>query len=187
MNTLKRYCIPCKTFWVRAVKTWKCTQFKALSFMSNILQMIIFLSEYQIRRTTLIRNIFNSNNSLTLKEPEYLVGLKAGGGGGITPQQFSCSFIDDFHANQPKHHLKWKLASLSACRVFEHHSKLHSFAVRWRRSSLLWQRKFSSFRYYNFWKFVIFDLHGQYVHQMKAENILNANLTEKNTICEKIE
>ena len=98
-------------------------------------------------------------------------------GGWINPQQFSRSCIANFHANQPKHHLKWKLASLSACRVFEHHSKLHSFAVRWRRSSLLWPRKFSSFRYHNFWKFVIFDLHGQYVHQMKAENILNANLT----------
>ena len=34
-----------------------------------------------------------------------------------------------------------------------------------------------------FGKFIIFDLHGQYVHQMKAENILNSNLTSKNTIC----
>ena len=105
------------------------------------------------------------------------------GGGGMCPQDFSSYFSLIFHPNQPKHHLKWKLASLSACRVFEHHSKLHSFVVRWRRSSLLWPRKFSSFRYHNFWKFVIFDLHGQYVHQMKAENILNSYLTSKNTIC----
>ena len=76
-----------------------------------------------------------------------------------------------------KHGLKWKLTSLSTSRAFEHLPKLHSFVVRWRRSSLLWPRKFSNFRCYNFWKFVIFVLHGQYVYQMKAGNILHSNLT----------
>ena len=48
--------------------------------------------------------------------------------------------------------LKWKLPSLSTCRVFEHHPKFHSFDVRWRKSSLLWPQKFANFWYYNFWK-----------------------------------
>ena len=43
--------------------------------------------------------------------------------------------------------------------------------------SVLWHRKFSNFRCYNFWKFVIFVLHGQYVYQMKAGTILHSNLT----------
>ena len=113
---------------------------------------------------------------LTLNRPEYFVDLKAGGGRNhpaavfvLLYWQFPCkSFING---------LKWKLTSLSTCRVFEHHPKLHSFAVRWRRSSLLWPRKFSNFRYYNFWKFVILVLHRQYVYQMKAGNILHSNLT----------
>ena len=63
-----------------------------------------------------------------------------------------------FYQKSTKHGLKWKLVSLSTYRAFEHHPKLHSFVVRWHRSSLLWPRKFSSFRYHNFRKFVIFDL-----------------------------
>ena len=101
----------------------------------------------------------------------------------MCPSGFSSYFALIFHHKSTKHGLKWKLASLSTSRAFEHLPKLHSFIVRWRRSSLLWPRKFSSFRYHNFWKFVIFDLHGQYAYQMKAGNILNANLTQKNTIC----
>ena len=102
-----------------------------------------------------------------------------GGGGGLRPQDSSTYFIQIFHPNQPKHHLKWKLASLSACRVFEHHPKLHSFAARWRRSSLVWLTKFANFWDDNFWKIIIFYLLRQYVHQMKAENILNSNLASK--------
>ena len=113
---------------------------------------------------------------LTLIIPEHLVCLKTREG-RICPRMFSCSSTVNFHANEAKHHLKWKLASLSVCRAFEHCSNLHSFPIRWRRSSLLWPRKFSSFQYHNFSKFVIFDLHVQYIYQMKAENILNANLT----------
>ena len=100
----------------------------------------------------------------------------------MCPQDFPSYFSLVFHQKSAKHGLKWKLASLSTSRAFEHHPKLHSFVVRWRRSSLLWPRKFAHFRYSDFWKFIIFDLHGQYVHQMKAGNILNANLTQKNTI-----
>ena len=92
---------------------------------------------------------------------------------------FSWFCIVNFHANQPKHHLKWKLASLSACRVFEHHPKLHSFAARWRLSSLVWLTKIANFWDDNFWKIIIFYLHRQYVHQMKAENILNSNFASK--------
>ena len=113
---------------------------------------------------------------LTLKEPEYFGDLKAGGGLN-QPTTVFVLLYSQFPWKSFIKGLKWKLASLSTCRVFEHHPKLHSFAMRWRRSSLLWPRKFSSFRYYNFWKVVIFDLHGQYVYQMKAENILNSNLT----------
>ena len=74
----------------------------------------------------------------------------------MCPPAFSSYFTLDFHQKSTKHGLKWKLASLSTSRAFEHHPKLHSFVVRCRRSSLLWLRKFSNFRYYNFWKFVIF-------------------------------
>ena len=113
---------------------------------------------------------------LTLKEPEHFGDLKAGGGLNQPTTVFMLLY-SQFQWKSFIKGLKWKLASLSTCRVFEHHPKLCSFAVRWRRSRLLWPRKFSSFRYYNFWKVVIFDLHGQYVYQMKAENILNSNLT----------
>ena len=101
----------------------------------------------------------------------------------MCPQEFLSYFFLVFHQKSTKHGLKWKLASLSTYRAFEHHPKLHSFVVRCRRSSLLSPRKFSNFRYYNFWKFIIFVLHGQYVYQMKAGNILHSNLTWKNRIC----
>ena len=100
-----------------------------------------------------------------------------GVGGGMCPQEFLSCYVLVFHQKSTKHGLKWKLASLSTSRAFEHLPKLHSFVIRWRRSSLLWPRKFSNFRCYNFWKFVIFVLHGQYVYQMKAGNILHSNLT----------
>ena len=103
--------------------------------------------------------------------------------GGIIPSVFSSYFILFSYHKSTKQGFKWKLTSLSTCRVFEHHPKFNSFAIRWRRSSLIWPRKFPDFRYYNFWKFTIFYLNGQYVHQMKAENILNSDLTQKNTIC----
>ena len=95
------------------------------------------------------------------------------GGGGMCLQEFLSYFVLVFHHKSTKQGLKWKLTSLYTCRVFEHHPKLHSFAVRRHRSWLLWPRKFFNFRCYNFWKFIIFVLHGQYVYQMKAGNILN--------------
>ena len=113
---------------------------------------------------------------LTLKHPGFFDRPWPGGGGSKT-KRFSIYNIAIFPSKSVKHGLKWKLTSLPNCRVLDYFSRLHSFAVRWRRSNLLWPWKFSSFQYHNFWKFVIFDLHGQYVHQMKAENILNANLT----------
>ena len=111
-----------------------------------------------------------------------LFGPSKGWGGGLCPPRLFELFQPHFSSKSTKQGHKWKLASLSTCRVFEHHPKLDSLAVRWRRNSLLWPWKFPDFRYYNFWIFVNFDLHGQYVHQMKAENILKSNLTWKNTI-----
>ena len=119
---------------------------------------------------TIVSRSFNPNQSGRF-------GWSIEPGDGMCPQEFSSYFVLVFHQKSTKHGLKWKLASLSTSRAFEHLPKLHSFVVRRRLSSLLWPRKFSSFRYHNFWKLVIFDLHGQYVYQMKAENILNANLT----------
>ena len=49
---------------------------------------------------------------------------------------FSCKSI--------KRDLKWKLTSLSTCRVFEHHPVLYNFAVRWHWSSLVCPQKFAS-------------------------------------------
>ena len=74
----------------------------------------------------------------------------------MCPQEFSSYFVLVFQQKSTKHGLKWKLASLSTSRAFEHLPKLHSFVVRWRRSSLLWPRKFSNFQCYNFWNFVVF-------------------------------
>ena len=90
-----------------------------------------------------------------------------------------------FSPKSTKHGLKWELECLSTYRISENHPMFCSFSVPWPWSSLVWARKFFSFRHENFWKFIIFDLHRQYVHQMKAENILNSNLTSKNTICYK--
>ena len=42
--------------------------------------------------------------------------------------------------------------------------------------------KFSSFWHVDFWKMMIFHLHGQYAYQMKAEIILNSYLESKSTI-----
>ena len=42
--------------------------------------------------------------------------------------------------------------------------------------------KFSSFWLANFWKMIIFHLHGQYAYQMKAEIILNSHLLSKSSI-----
>ena len=57
------------------------------------------------------------------------------------------------------------------------------FLVWWRRSNIVWREKIFSFRRDNFWKFIIFDLHWQYVYEMKAENILKSNLQSKSIIC----
>ena len=90
-----------------------------------------------------------------------------------------------FLPKSTKHGLKWELECLSTYRISENYPMFCTFSVPWPWSSLVWARKFFSFRHENFWKFIIFDLRRQYVHQMKAENILNSNLTSKNTICYK--
>ena len=53
---------------------------------------------------------------------------------------------------------------------------LHTLPVRGRRNRLVWLRKNHSRK---------FDLpqYGQYVYQIKAENILNSNLTQKRRLC----
>ena len=90
-----------------------------------------------------------------------------------------------FSPKSTKHGLKWELKCLSTYRISENHPMFCSFSVPWPWSSLVWARKFFSFRHENFRKFIVFDPHRQYVHQIKAENILNSNLTSKNTICYK--
>ena len=109
---------------------------------------------------------------LTLKRPGYFWSSKVGlNQPPLIPVLLYCHFSFKSSTNG----LKWELASLYTYRVFENHPIFCSFSARCRRSYLVWPRKFSSFRYDNFWKFIIFDLHGQYVHQMKAEDILNSN------------
>ena len=46
--------------------------------------------------------------------------------------------------------------------------------------------KFSSFWHADFWKMIIFRLHGQYAYQMKALSILNSYLLSKSTIVNEI-
>ena len=88
-----------------------------------------------------------------------------------------------FLPKSTKHGLKWELASFSNYRVFENHPMFCIFLVWWRRSNIVWRGKIFSFRRDNFWKFIIFDLHWQYVYEMKAENILKSNLQSKSIIC----
>ena len=107
------------------------------------------------------------------------------GGGGNQDNAVFGLLRPHFSPKSTKHGLKWELECLSTYRISENHPMFCSFSVPWPWSSLVWAQKFFSFRHENFWKFIIFDLHRQYVHQMKAENILNSNLTSKNTICYK--
>ena len=55
----------------------------------------------------------------------------------------------------------------------------HTLPVRGRQSHLVWPWEKSSVK---IWPLPILDLYGQYVYQMKAENILNSNLTWKSRI-----
>ena len=122
-----------------------------------------------------ICNFENRRGILTLKRPGYFWSSKVRGGGWINPPLVFVLLYCQFPFKSSTNGLKWELASLYTYRVFENHPIFCSFSARCRRSYLVWPRKFSSFRYDNFWKFIIFDLHGQYVHQMKAEDILNSN------------
>ena len=56
----------------------------------------------------------------------------------------------------------------------------HTLPVRGRQSHLVWPWEKSSVK---IWPLPILDLYGQYVYQMKAENILNSNLTLISKIC----
>ena len=82
---------------------------------------------------------------------------RGGGGGGICPQEFLSYFVLVFHHKSTKHDLKWKLASLSTYRAFEHHPKLHTFVVSWRRSSLLWPLMFGTTILENLWFLTYMD------------------------------
>ena len=120
---------------------------------------------------------------LTLIRAGFLVDLNSGGGGGWNQDNRVFGLLrPHFSPKSTKHGLKWELECLSTYRISENHPMFCSFSVPWPWSSLVWARKFFSFRHENFWKFIIFDLHRQYVHQMKAEIILNSNLTSKSTI-----
>ena len=57
-------------------------------------------------------------------------------GGGMCPQEFLSYFVLVFHHKSTKQGLKWKLTSLSTCRVFEHHPKLDSFVMRQHQSTV---------------------------------------------------
>ena len=86
-----------------------------------------------------------------------LFGLSRDRGGGIHPPEFLSYFSLVFHHKSTKHDLKWKLASLSTYRVFEHHPKLHTFVVSWRRSSLLWLIMFGTTILENLWFLTYMD------------------------------
>ena len=126
--------------------------------------------------------IFASNSCLTLIRPGFSVYLKTGGGLNQPFRLFEL-LRPHFLPKSTKHGLKWELASFSNYRVFENHPMFCRFLVWWRRSNIVWREKIFSFRRDNFWKFIIFDLHWQYVYEMKAENILKSNLQSKSIIC----
>ena len=86
-----------------------------------------------------------------------MVGSCTGGRGGIHPQEFLSYFGLVFHHKSTKHDLKWKLASLSTYRAFEHHPKLNTFVVSWRRSSLLWPLMFGTTILENLWFLTYMD------------------------------
>ena len=101
------------------------------------------------------------------------------GGGWISPPDFLSFYGPNFPQNQSKHGLKWNFASLHTNRNFEKNPRFCSFAVGLHRSELVW--KFPVW-HENFQKFTIFHVYRQYIHQMKAENILNSNLRRKSTV-----
>ena len=118
---------------------------------------------------------FSSRLTATLNPTWYglLNYLVVWGGGWKCPQG---RMATEANWGQCRGYQSWQilfLTSFPICRAFEKSPKLYSFAVRGRRSHLLSPQKSSS----------IFELYGQYVHQMKAENILNSNLTQKSRIC----
>ena len=92
----------------------------------------------------------------------------------VLQPQFSPKFI--------KNDLKWHLAYLFFYKNFKNHTAIQNFFKMERQSNLTWQRKIFSFKDENFWKSMIFDQHGQYIHQMKAEIISNWYLVLKSTL-----
>ena len=74
------------------------------------------------------------------------------------------------------------LESLYTYRSFEKHPRVCSFAVTWQQSKIVWLQKFFSFLQDNIQKCKIFHLYEQYMHQMKAENILKSNSGRITTI-----
>ena len=76
--------------------------------------------------------------------------------------------------------LRWKLASLCTYMSFEIHPMFHKIFIRSSQSSPIWTEKiFSSFLSKNGEYSQYFDLHIQYLHQMKAQTILHSNLIQK--------
>ena len=69
------------------------------------------------------------------------------------------------------------LTSLPVCRAFDQSPMSYSFAVRGRRNDLLSPQKIIRFQYAKILTLSIFELYGEYVHQIESENILNSNLT----------
>ena len=76
--------------------------------------------------------------------------------------------------------LRWKLASLCTYMSFEIHPMFHKIFIRSIQSSPIWTEKnFLSFLSKNGEYSQYFDLHIQYLHQMKAQTILHSNLIPK--------
>ena len=76
--------------------------------------------------------------------------------------------------------LRWKLASLCTYMSFEIHPMFHKIFIRSSQSSPIWTENFfSSFLSKNGEYSQFFDLHTQYLHQMKAQTILHSNLIPK--------
>ena len=76
--------------------------------------------------------------------------------------------------------LIWKLASLCTYMNFEIHPMFHKIFIRSSQSSPIWTENFFlSFLSKNGEYSQYFDLHIQYLHQMKAQTILHSNLIPK--------
>ena len=114
--------------------------------------------------------------SLTLNKPGIFCHLKARGGieRGISPDKSLTSYIAVFQSNHyfmvsnENLGLQWSIEAIIILLCW--------ILLPWDCSEVTYfVLKICWFWVGKFWKSIIYDLHAQYAHQMKAENIPNAN------------